>query len=287
MKRLKSIALALLMIWTSTAFAQNESSLLWEISGNGLEQPSYLFGTIHVKCPDEMKLSENTKKAVAETDQFALELDMDDPSFMAQIQQKSVNEGMKNISSELSEEDLSILNTFLKKHYKADMTQLGILKPFALLSMVFPKGLDCPAPASYEEAFLKLAKEEKEEVLGLETIDDQFAVFDKVSVKEQLGWVVSYAKDEEKLKKDIKMMLEVHEGQDIEKIAGVSKDFPEYKNLTEDLLYKRNEKWIAKMEAYAKEKPTFFAVGAAHLGSERGVVALLRKAGYTLTPIMN
>ncbi len=287
MKYLKYVSSLLLVMLSSVTFGQTGSSLLWEISGNGLEKPSYLFGTIHLKCPDDLTISENVKEVFAQTDQLVLELDMDDPNFMVEAQQQSVNASMKNLSTELSQEELAAMNTFFKKHYGADMTQLGILKPFALLSMVLPKGLDCETPASYEGAFMELAQAEEEEVLGLETLEDQFSIFDKVPVKEQYGWVLHYVNDEEKLKEDISKMIASYDTQDVDEVLAIMKDFPEYEDLMEDLLYKRNEKWVAKIEGFAKEKPTLFAVGAAHLGSERGVIALLQKAGYKVKPIQD
>lgn len=78
---LLSIALGL-----GTANAQNENSLLWEISGNGLETSSYLFGTIHVMCPDELELTEKVSSALDDAERIVLELDMDDPSFMTDMQ---------------------------------------------------------------------------------------------------------------------------------------------------------------------------------------------------------
>jgi uncharacterized protein YbaP (TraB family) len=37
--------------------------------------------------------------------------------------------------------------------------------------------------------------------------------------------------------------------------------------------------------AAAAKEPTFFAVGAGHLGGNTGVIALLRKQGYTVKPV--
>ncbi len=63
------------------------------------------------------------------------------------------------------------------------------------------------------------------------------------------------------------------------KSTGASEDFET------ELLDKRNKKWIPVIEGAITEKPTFFAVGAAHLGGPDGVLSLLRKQGYKLTPI--
>lgn len=287
MKTIKLTFFALLITLSTSVFAQDSNTLLWKISGNGLESPSYLFGTIHVKCPDDIKLSDQAKSAFASSEQLVLELDMDDPNFMTKMQQLSMNEGMKNISSELSEENLEILNSFFKKHYGVDMSQFGVMKPFVLQTLMFMKSLDCPQTGSYEEAFMAKAKENKWEIGGLEEIEDQISIFDAVPVKEQLNWLMKYAKDEAKLKSSVEKMLLAYDNQDTEAIIALFKEFPEYQNLEDAMLYNRNKKWIAVIQNYAKNKSTFFAVGAAHLGSDKGVIALLQKEGYTLTPITN
>jgi hypothetical protein len=130
------------------------------------------------------------------------------------------------------------------------------------------------------------ASQENWEVLGLESIKDQFDVFDSVSEDEQLEWLVGYAKNQEKFKFDIANMIEAYQQENISKVLDFMTEYPEYKKIEDALLYKRNESWISKIKSLANNTPTFFAVGTAHLPSDRGVIKLLRKEGYTLTPIM-
>ena len=65
-------------------------------------------------------------------------------------------------------------------------------------------------------------------------------------------------------------------------ISEESEDFGEFEEI---LLFKRNESWIPIMQEMMSDMPTFFAVGAGHLGGKRGVIDLLEKEGYTLTPL--
>ena len=53
------------------------------------------------------------------------------------------------------------------------------------------------------------------------------------------------------------------------------------------MLEVRNENWAVKMPDVMKEKSTFFAVGAAHLLGKEGLINLLRKAGYSVKPLLN
>jgi uncharacterized protein YbaP (TraB family) len=49
-------------------------SLLWEITGNGLKKPSYLFGTMHVSSKLAFHLSDSFYYAIRKVDAVALEL---------------------------------------------------------------------------------------------------------------------------------------------------------------------------------------------------------------------
>lgn len=206
---------------------------------------------------------------------------------MSEMQKLSVNPEMKNISSSLSDQDLNSLNTFYKKHYGADMSQFGIMKPLALMSMMTVKSIDCPQIASYELKLIEKAKEKGWETVGLETIQDQLSVFDSIDEKKQLDWLVDYANDQAKFKAVFNELVETYKQEDIVKMLDLLKKQPEFKDLEAALLYKRNEKWIDKITKIASEKSTFFAFGAGHLGSDKGVIALLKKKGYTVKPIMD
>lgn len=286
MKNLKLAALAFLSIWTSVAVGQNDNSLLWKVSGNGLESASYLYGTIHLVCPDDMDIPTYVEEAMDASEQLVLELDMDDPSTMQKMQQMAINPGMKNIADELSEEDRKILDEFFTEHYQMNMQQLGVMRPITLISMMFITGLDCQQPGSYELHFMEEAKSREWEVEGLEAIEDQLAIFDSVPAAEQLSWVVEYARDHEKFKTELADLISAYKAKDVDAVYATMEDYPEYEGIEDELLTDRNVRWITLIEAFIKEKPTFIAVGAAHLGSETGVIELLREAGYTVEPVL-
>jgi len=273
------------MLLAKTTKAQElENSLLWKISGNDIEEPSYLYGTIHVICSEDLVLNDKIKKAMSGTERLVLELDMDQPNFMATMQQKMVNPNMQNLSSEFTEEELEVVNNFYKSHYGADLSQLGIMKPIALMSMMFPKALDCEQQGSFEAALMQLNGDK--EVLGLETVDRQLAVFDdKIPIEQQLDWIVDYASDMDKLKGEFESLINAYKKQDINRMHDLVVEQPQYEQYLSALLYDRNEEWIEKIENYVKESPTFIAVGAAHLVAEKGVINLLREKGYEVTAL--
>ena len=136
---------------------------------------------------------------------------------------------------------------------------------------------------------MKIAKEQGEEIKGLETIEEQLKVFDDIPYKAQAKDLARSASDN--MEYDRKLFKKMYEVYDAENIT-VMLDMMNDENLEsvaehqDKLLIERNKNWISKIEDYAKEQPTFFGVGAGHLAGEEGVIMLLRKAGYTVTAVL-
>lgn len=262
-----------------------ENSLLWKISGNGIEKPSFLYGTMHAVC--ETNINENVIKAFEQTNQLYLEIDMDDPNLQAKMMSKMMMENGVTISSLVSEEESKIIDTFLKENVGFSLKTIDTFKPFMISSMYLPKLLDCPLKAVDME-LMKIATEQSEEVLGLETIESQLIIFDKIPYKIQVEEVLKTAKNNMvKDKEEMNKMLSIYKSENIEKMLELSlesenKMFAEY---TDDLLTKRNKNWIPTIEKVTKEKPTLFAVGAAHLAGDNGVIKLLRTKGYKVEAV--
>ncbi|MEO1049372.1 MAG: TraB/GumN family protein [Bacteroidota bacterium] len=292
MKKLSRIALLLAVGFVvgtglaNVAKAQKgKSSLLWEISGNGLESSSYLYGTIHMICVDDFVMNDQIKQAFEKTELTVLEIDMDDSvALKTEGTKYSVNPGMTNFSAEIDEKDKEVINAFFQEHYKVDLTQLGILKPFALMSMVLPKMATCPVK-SYEEAFVNYSQEAKKEVVGLETVKFQMTLFDEVPMEKQVSWLVETIEDMDSQSEEFSKMTKAYTSNDLDGLFSVMTDSPQFRDFEDLMLYDRNRDWISKIEDIIKEQPAFIAVGAGHLASDQGVVELLKKAGYKVKPI--
>lgn len=80
-------------------------------------------------------------------------------------------------------------------------------------------------------------------------------------------------------------MLELYRQKNLDALNNIMNDEDDLAAYNDILLTNRNEKWIPEIIEQAKIKPTFFAVGAAHLGNTNGVINLLRKKGYIVTPV--
>lgn len=263
-----------------------EKSLLWEISGNGLKESSYLYGTIHITC--DASLDDNIKNALDNTSLLVLELDMDDPKMQMEMMGGVMMNDGKKLKDLVSDEEYQIIGDFIKENLGMPVDALGTVKPFFLSAMLYPKLLDCPMQ-SFEAALMEVAHEQQEDVLGLETVQDQMNVFNDIPYEDQAKDLLRTAKDNMAYDKaSFKRMLEIYSEKDIEALNAYM--LADENIITTEhrdkMLDNRNKNWIPKIIEFAKEQPVFFGVGAGHLPGDNGVINLLRKEGYTVKAVM-
>jgi len=142
---------------------------------------------------------------------------------------------------------------------------------------------------SYEMEFMEMAKADEKAMGGLETIEYQMSVFDSIPYTDQAAMLVTSIRGGgEDGEDELSKMVEVYKQQDIAGMQQMFKADVDGIGKYEDIFLKnRNQNWIPVIAEMAKEQPTFFAVGAGHLGGKFGVITLLRKAGYVVSPIIS
>lgn len=285
MNRVLMLLVFCVLSTASRAQVPAENSLLWEISGRGLAKPSYLFGTIHLICPTDFSLSDSLKSTISRTQQVALEMDMDDPGMMAGMM-KTMNMAAGNELKKLvTEQEYQRLDRFFKDSVHVGLAMFERAKPFVLMGPLFNTVLDCQ-PQSYEMALVELAGKQKSEVIGIETLEEQMAIFDTIPYKDQAKMLLNLIDSLPSARKEFRSLIALYKAQNINELYGMTlkSEFGMEGN-EEVMLFARNQKWIPRIRRIASAKPTFFAVGAAHLGGEKGVIALLRKEGFTVSAV--
>lgn len=266
----------------------DNNTLLWEVSGNGLSAPSYLFGTFHMLCKDEIKFSSALKQAVNNTAEVYMELDMDDPAVLLGGLSLMSMKGGKKLKDILTEDEYRRVETFFKDSLKSSLAMFQGMKPLLLTSLVYPKLMPCDAVTSVEEQLVKLAKENKKEVRGLETMAFQASVFDSIPYKEQADELLKTIDSLSKSKRYFDSMARAYKSQNMALLENMLTDDDFGMEGNQDVLVnKRNENWVGQLKDIMKKEAVFVAVGAGHLPGKEGLIALLRQAGYTVRPVAN
>ncbi|MBX3256500.1 MAG: TraB/GumN family protein [Chitinophagaceae bacterium] len=268
----------------SNAQSNGNNALLWKISGNELNKPSYVYGTIHMICAADFSISDVLKQCFNAADKVYLEVDMDDPAMNMKMLQLSMLQG-KKLSDFFSPEDYSKMNSFFRDSIGMPLTMLNAMKPFVLFSILTLKTLPCSQQESYEMSFVKMAREQNKEVLGLETVEDQMKVFDDMPDSVQAQMLLRYVNEFTQQKKDFAEMIELYKNKDLDALYKQIMSSPDIAGSEEALLFNRNKNWIPVIESAMKNESLFIAVGAGHLAGEQGVLNLLKEKGYKIEPV--
>lgn len=266
----------------------DSNTLLWEISGNGLQKSSYLFGTFHLMCRDDISFSTQLKTALSNADYVYMEMDMDDPSVMlGGLLMMNMKDG-KKLKDLYTEDEYEKVSQYFKDTMHLPMELLGSTKPFFLAAMLYPKMMPCKTLTGVEEELMKLARAQKKEIKGLETMEFQASVFDSIPYEEQAKDLLKSIDSMQSYKQDFDTILSVYKSQNL---GDIEKQFKDSEFGMEDhqdlLLNNRNKNWVNQLNMVMKKNSVLVAVGAGHLVGEEGLINLLRNEGYTLTPVLN
>lgn len=281
-KLVKSIAVCALTLVSFTIFAQDNKSLLWEISGKGLEKPSYVFGTIHMICQEDYIMTETIQNTLKNVDAFYAEIDFSNPENMAVLQQSMMSE--TPLSQRLNNEQYQKLQQLLKEVVDLDITQFEHLTDAAIVSMVTFKSFPCTDFKMYEMELLQTAAAAEKKMGGLETAAEQMEILGKsLGIDAVFEMLNDLKKDGFKSTKE---MVALYTNQDVQGLYDYMKKSSYMTDeVYNEMLTKRNHNWINEMPELMKNQSVFFAVGAAHLSGNNGVLKLLKDNGYTVKPV--
>ncbi|HWB26380.1 MAG TPA: TraB/GumN family protein [Chitinophagaceae bacterium] len=285
MKNILLFGLVLLACHNNNA-QQNtgNNTLLWQISGPGITKPSYLYGTIHIMCPDDIVVTDILRAKFNSTRQLYLELDLDDPKTISDAMTGMMMKHDTTLQQLLPKEEYDTVAANFQKLTGIPMMMMEKVQPMLAEAAIYPAVLGCQGEA-WEQKFQQMANDRKMELKGLESTKDQLDIFDSIPYKAQAEMLAKSLKDIDSLKISFRQLLEVYKKKDLDSLNILINDDPDFASYEDIMIDRRNAKWIPEIIAESKKMPTFFAVGAGHLGGPKGVIAMLRKQGYTLTPI--
>jgi uncharacterized protein len=289
MKKLSLISLLVFKLLVQTTFAQNDTqdAILWKISGNGLKHDSYLFGTIHLYCDAEKINNATIQKCVDSSKTIALELNLNDFGTLIDLFKLAMKSSDKTLSEQLSKAQYRIVDQACRLWLNDSLVNLDNKTPMTLLSNFYTSKLmlDCRA-APVDFIIADMAKQAKKQTIGLETIGFQDSLLSSLPDSLQIQWLLEFCTNPEASQKELKALIDTYNEQSSEKLYDlVFKTSPEVEFFKTELLDARNEKWCKYLHTAIMKQAHLIAVGAGHLAGPKGMIALFKSMGYTLTPV--
>lgn len=266
----------------------DDNTLFWKVSGKELKKPSFLFGTFHLLCADDIHMSDPLKEAIRAVDTIYMEMDMDDPTVMLSgMMYMNMKDG-KTLKDLYSPEEYKKLESYITDTLKMPMMFLQKAKPYFLVALLYPRMMDCASPSGVEQEIIKIAKEEKKEINGLETMQLQASIFDSIPYEWQAKELMNNIDSFPKYKKEFADMVRLYKNQQMDSLENtLAKSEFGTEEYGEFLLGNRNRNWVQQLNSIMKKSSVLVAVGAGHLPGKDGLIELLRTEGYTVEPLNN
>ncbi len=290
---MKRLATLVALLFTLTAAAQDAAPgkpLLWRIAG---AKPSYVFGTIHLSGPRETTLAPVTERAVDEAGALFCEVSLDagfqmKAAAMMMSGGKSLKEVLPKDLYERADAELKRINPALTLAPldRVPVWALGVMLP------ILGEQLKNPGAKALDVQLYARAESAGKEVGGLETIEEQLGSLSSFTPDEQLALLRATLDDMESARREkrtpIEEMREAYLLGDLALIDAMMTEWTKNagpalaKQVIATMITQRNHRMAERIAAKLKAgsgKSFFFAIGAAHLGGEEGVLRLLEKAG--------
>ena len=243
-------------------------------------------------------LSESVLRSIKKSKKMVMEIDMSQSmqTAMKMLMLAPMKDG-KKLSDLLNEEDYRLVKNFFTKETKNKESQMMPFdltekwKPMLLQSFLYSDMIE-GAVKSYEMELLSIGLKRKMKFDGLETIEDQISIFDKIpyedQAKELLEMIREIQEGNNSGKAEFSKLVSIYKAQDLDAMVEHSGEemFKDMQNAEQELLINRNNKWIPKILNLSKDNSTFYAVGAAHLGGKYGILRLLSKEGIKVKAIL-
>ena len=215
-------------------YLPTEKSLLWEISGNELSTPSYLFGTIHIINKEDYFFTPTMENALKGTEGVAFEIDMEDMTDFSKIMGMMSSMYMKDnktLRDLLTDEEYKEVDDHFQK-MGLPLSFLERIKPMFLSMMAgggedmmnFSLGGDSESSmVSYEMQLMDMAKDQEKEIMGLETMEFQMSLFDSIPYDAQAKMLLSSIQEEgiEEGEGELERMIKLYKAQDIQGMQNI------------------------------------------------------------------
>ena len=272
-----------ILLYCLNVFSQGEyQSIFWEISGNGLKDTSYLYGTMHSQDSRIFQFKDGVEAAFNNSDIYAMELNIDSID-KSKMTSELVMKNDRSLDRLLSKKQYLIVEKFFSDSLNMQLFIFNKMQPLYTAQLLTLKQMGNQEQDALDIYFFNLAKKQNKIALGLESMEEQLSAFSsipyKLQAKELLNAVENYPNN------DFGNLMDLYLEENLDKILTLQKggdDDKLNKIIVKELLNNRNVNLANRSIPLIKKASTFIAIGAAHLPGEDGVIEILRRKGYTV-----
>ena len=263
------------------ADASLEQGLLFEVRSQA-EKPNYLFGTIHSEDERVLNLPEPVLSAFDKSQSFVMEV-IPDPQALRQASLTMAYSDGRSLAEVVGQARFrEIVEAVKSRGVSEDV--IRNFKPWAVVTI-----LSLPQPKTGEFLDINLYKRALaagKSVHGIETVNEQLAVFDDLSESDQVALLNQTLEVLDQLPEVHERLLEAYLKRDLAELSRLVKEYMRVadsaieKRFKAAVLDARHVRMAERIFPYLEQGGHFVAVGALHLTGEDGILARLQAQGY-------
>lgn len=274
----------LLLFITQGLLAQN-TSLLWQVTKEGMKDTSYLYGSIHFPQKALVNANDKLHKIKFKVDAGCFEIILS-PDSMAYFSFSLMSGPGKKVNDLFSKKDSKRIFDYFSDNLGMEELMVNNFIPIGLFSFASMSLLEKDTTNAIDVLLQNDFKSLGKPLLSLESIKQQADLFSQTPMEVQKKELLAVINNQDSVKKELELLKEIYLSQDIDSLYNlVSNSAPDGVFDKERMNSDRNLKMIKKMPAFMRDQSVLFCVGAAHLGGEKGLINLLREKGFQVTPI--
>lgn len=263
-------------------------TLLWRITGKGLQKPSYLYGTIHLNDKRLFQFGDSLYQAIEHSEGLAIEVNPDEMAAYFVNQLFDQLESGKKLQDVLGKKYFASHKKALSKKFGKPAEDISASEVFKeknkWMGEYFRKG---EMPTFMDAYLYNIARRQGKWLGGIEDIGDQTGLMSDLIDQSDVNYMLQ-SDDSEGARESsgIERMIRLYTAQDLDGVQNFTDDgtTPDQKD---KLLLHRNVKMARRMDSLSALRSMVFAVGCAHLPGDSGVIDLLRRRGFTVEPVFS
>ena len=278
---MKKVIQALVLLLIASQAQAQYKSLLWKISGNGLKDTSYLFGTMHTADARIISMSERARPYFDGSKAYAMELDPDGEKNMMGLMGKMMMGKGYSLQKMIPGKEYGYLDSICTSQMGVPMSMFDNVSPIIIMTIFegVSMGLDESAltgKAQVLDLYLHdQAKKAKKKIIGIETVTEQLSALGSLPYQDQADMLTQEVDSFRVNKNSGQEVLKYYLAQDLDSLSANDDDSKKSENFYKTLVTDRNERMANRMGEFIKKQSTFIAIGAMHLPGDAGVIALL------------
>ena len=286
---MKRIVLFVLMLVPLIMQAQ----VLYQISGNGCKDKSYLLATNALTDIRFLDTIPNLFKVYGQTDKVITEFAVEDYEAIAALRKAALLPDSVRLQNFYTEEEYHQIDEALLLTLGMGLEALGRMKPSHITELyrneLLKKWADYDENRSSQHFFEAVAQQQSKPIYGLDNLGETlYMLFDREPFDwqcKQLLNITEYPEREVKLEKQLSELYRMGRLLDMVYLLSGPDNLSTHSYSDYQVYAKRNKEWAQRLEPYLKEGKAFITLDAVYLAGDKGLIAYLKSAGYKVKPV--